>query len=96
MRQISNYVHSKHKAGVGVFVGPRTFTNAKRRWQIRIIIDLPFAPGAEKRQVVRMTMMASVSAYWEAVAFAKDELGATLVEHKDWTDFTWQVWAPNR
>lgn len=94
MRHLSNFVHSKHKQGVGVFVGPRTFTNSRRRWQVRIIIDLPFESGATKRPVIRLTMDTGVMPYWSAAAFAKEELAKALVEHAEWTDFTWQVWVP--
>lgn len=93
MRHITQFVHSKHKVGVGAFVGPRTFTNSKRRWQVRLIIDLPFALGAEKREVVRVNIDTPIMPYWSAAEFARRELARELIEYDDWTDFTWQVWA---
>ncbi len=94
MKLIANYQHSKHSnRGLPAIVGPRTFTNSARRWQVRLTMDLPFAHGAEKREVLRVIINTEVMMYHIAAMVAKDELSQAEQENPDWTDFTWQVWA---
>jgi hypothetical protein len=42
MIQIARYRHSKQfKSGLPAIVGPRSYTNAQRRWQARISVNVP-------------------------------------------------------
>ena len=94
MKLIANYQHSKHfKRGLPAIVGPRTFTNASRKWQVKVTMDLPFTPGDEQRPVIHITINTPVMPYWKAAEVAKEELSKAEQENPGWTDFTWQVWA---
>lgn len=94
MIRIASYRHSRnHKSGLPAIVGPRTYTNSRRRWQARILVDLPCAVGAAERPVVRLTINTPVMRYSEAAALACQHLDEVMRENAEWTDFSWEVWA---
>jgi hypothetical protein len=94
LRKIAIYRHSKHfKKGMPAIVGPRTYTNSSRRWQVRLIVDLPIVPGDETRQFVNVTINTPAMRYGAAAEFAIEELKKALKENPTATDFAWEVWA---
>lgn len=96
MMLLTDYRNSKHgsRPHLTPFVGPRTYRKARRRWQVRILIDLPFEPGATERTVETITLDTSVMRYEQAAIFARAKLASALIEYDDWTDFAYQVWVP--
>lgn len=94
LRLIATYRHSKHfKKMMPAIVGPRTYTNAARKWQVRLMIDLPFEPGAKQRPIVNVILNTPVMRYGMAAQFAVDELKKALAENPGAIDFAWEVWA---
>lgn len=95
MRLITDYRHSRNngKPLRSALVGPKTFQKAKRSWFIKVLIELPCEVGAPQRPAEQITFDTAVMPYSSAVTFARAKLASALIEHDDWTDFTWQVWA---
>lgn len=96
MKLLTDYRHSLHagKTHRTAFVGPKTNNRARKRWQIRIMVDLPYAIDATERPVETITIDTPVMTYLHAVKFARAKLASALIEHDDHVDFAYQVWMP--
>lgn len=96
MKLLMDYRASLHAGKVHrtAFVGPKTNKRAKKRWQVRIMIDLPWPIGATERPVETITINTPVMSYVQAATFARVKLASALIEHDDHVDFAYQVWMP--
>lgn len=96
MKLLTDYRNSLHagKAHRTAFVGPKTNKHARKRWQVRIMVDLPCAIGATERPVETITIDTPVMTYLQAANFARAKLASALIEHDDHVDFAYQVWMP--